>query len=248
MKTVLITGVSGGIGMATAKVFITDGWRVIGIDQYLPDESIENLNFIKGDVSSPASTTELFNEIAAMVDKLDAVVNNAALQLCKSIVETETVEWDQVMDTNVRSVYLLARHAYNMMCKSGGAIVNISSVHAIATSQNIAAYATSKGAMLAMTRAMALEFAPNNIRVNAVLPGAVDTSMLRDGLSRSSFGKDTDADSMNLLADRTPLGRIGQPREIAQAILFLADNNRSSFITGQALVVDGGAVARLSTE
>jgi NAD(P)-dependent dehydrogenase (short-subunit alcohol dehydrogenase family) len=134
------------------------------------------------------------------------------------------------------------------MHKQGGAIVNVSSVHAVATSANIAAYAASKGALLALTRALAIELAPDNIRVNAVLPGAVDTPMLHAGLSRGHVaGADLPA-LMQALSKRTVMGRIGQPTEIGQTILFLADSERSSFMTGQALVVDGGATARLSTE
>jgi len=126
--------------------------------------------------------------------------------------------------------------------------VNVSSVHAIATSANIAAYAASKGAMLALTRALAIELASNNIRVNAVLPGAVDTPMLYSGLSRGHLQGDNVLDLVEQLGSKHVIGRVGQPQEIAEAIYFLADNNRSSFMTGQGLVVDGGATCRLSTE
>jgi NAD(P)-dependent dehydrogenase (short-subunit alcohol dehydrogenase family) len=111
----------------------------------------------------------------------------------------------------------------------------------------LAAYASSKGALVAFTRSAALEFASGGVRVNAVAPGAVDTPMLRQGLLRQSTPENLD-EAMQELARRTPLRRIGSPDEIAQAILFLADNDRSSFITGQTLVIDGGALAHLSTE
>jgi glucose 1-dehydrogenase len=130
----------------------------------------------------------------------------------------------------------------------GGAIVNVSSVHAVQTSVNISAYAASKGGLLALTRAMAIEFAPDNIRVNAILPGAVDTPMLRAGMSRGHVSGGTVYDRLENLARKTVNGRIGQPAEIAHAIYFLADSTQSSFMTGQALIVDGGATARLSTE
>ncbi len=126
--------------------------------------------------------------------------------------------------------------------------MNVSSVHAIATSANIAAYAASKGAMLALTRALAIELASNNIRVNAVLPGAVDTPMLYSGLSRGHLQGDNVLDLVEQLGSKHVIGRVGQPQEIAQAIYFLADQSRSSFMTGQGLVVDGGATCRLSTE
>jgi NAD(P)-dependent dehydrogenase (short-subunit alcohol dehydrogenase family) len=123
-----------------------------------------------------------------------------------------------------------------------------SSVHAVATSANIAAYAASKGGLLALTRAMAIEFAPDDIRVNAVLPGAVDTPMLRAGLGRGHVGHGDIQERLDNLAAKTVNGRIGTPEEIAHAIYFLADNTQSSFMTGQALIVDGGATCRLSTE
>ena len=135
-----------------------------------------------------------------------------------------------------------------MKAGGGGAIVNVSSVHAVATSANISAYAASKGGLLALTRAMAIEFAPDNIRVNAILPGAVDTPMLRAGLDRDHAGGGSMLDRLENLARKTVNGRIGRPEEIAHTIYFLADNAQSSFMTGQALIVDGGATARLSTE
>jgi NAD(P)-dependent dehydrogenase (short-subunit alcohol dehydrogenase family) len=128
------------------------------------------------------------------------------------------------------------------------AIVNVSSVHAVATSANISAYAASKGGLLALTRAMAIEFAPDNIRVNAILPGAVDTPMLRAGLQRGHVSGSTMTDRLENLARKTVNRRVGTPEEIAHAIYFLADSTQSSFMTGQALIIDGGATARLSTE
>ncbi|MHB8933801.1 MAG: SDR family NAD(P)-dependent oxidoreductase, partial [Bellilinea sp.] len=158
-------------------------------------------------------------------------------------------EWDRVMDSNLRSVFLGAKLAHPMLkAGGGGAIVNVSSVHAVQTSANIAAYAASKGGLLALTRAMAIEFAPDNIRVNAILPGAVDTPMLHAGLNRDHADTGTLPDRLENLARRTVNGRVGQPGEIAHAIYFLADNEQSSFMTGQAMIVDGGATARLSTE
>jgi NAD(P)-dependent dehydrogenase (short-subunit alcohol dehydrogenase family) len=124
----------------------------------------------------------------------------------------------------------------------------MSSVHAVATSANIAAYAASKGGLLAFTRALAIEFAPDNIRVNAVLPGAVDTPMLRAGMNRGHVSGGDITTRLDNLARKTVNGRIGKPEEIAHAVYFLADENQSSFMTGQALIVDGGATARLSTE
>jgi NAD(P)-dependent dehydrogenase (short-subunit alcohol dehydrogenase family) len=121
-------------------------------------------------------------------------------------------------------------------------------VHAVQTSANISAYAASKGGLLALTRAMAIEFAADNIRVNAILPGAVDTPMLRAGLGRGHVSGGDIQTRLDNLARKTVNGRVGRPEEIAHAIYFLADETQSSFMTGQAMIVDGGATARLSTE
>ena len=131
---------------------------------------------------------------------------------------------------------------------SSGHAMGFTHLKAIATSANIAAYAASKGAMLALTRALAIELAPDHIRVNAVLPGAVDTPMLHSGLSRGHLQGDNMVDLVQQLGSKHVIGRVGQPQEIAEAIYFMADHSRSSFTTGQALVVDGGATCRLSTE
>jgi NAD(P)-dependent dehydrogenase (short-subunit alcohol dehydrogenase family) len=175
-------------------------------------------------------------------------VNNAAIQISNRLVDTTVEEWDATMASNLNSVFLTARLAHPLLKSAQGAIVNVSSVHAIATSVGVAAYATSKGAVTELTREMAMEFAKDGIRVNAVLPGAVDTAMLRSGLDRGHVQGGSIQEKLEHLGRKTVLGRVGQPREIAQAILFLADNEQSSYITGEVLVVDGGATARLSTE
>lgn len=249
-KTVLITGAAGGIGRATVFLFSEDGWQVIGVDctEYgsgFPKNGV----FIRSDISRGEELESIFTEARKFTDSLDALVNNAALQIAKPLMETTIEEWDAVMAANLRSVFLGVKLAHPLLrANGGGAIVNVSSVHAIQTSANIAAYAASKGGMLALTRAMAIEFAPDNIRVNAILPGAVDTPMLRAGLGRGHVGHGDMKERLDNLARKTVSGKVGTPEEIAQAIYFLADNEQSSFMTGQPMVVDGGATARLSTE
>lgn len=246
----LITGAAGGVGRATVKVFSESGWGVIGVDRAnfgggFPTDGL----FIKADLSKPEQVETIYNQAKSFTNRLNAVINNAAVQIVKPILETTVEEWDMVMASNLRSVFLGAKLAYPMLkAGGGGAIVNVSSVHAVATSANIAAYAASKGGLLALTRAMAIEFAPDNIRVNAILPGAVDTPMLRAGLGRDQMTGGTIVERLENLARKTVSGKIGKPEEIAKAIFFLVDPNQSSFITGQALIVDGGATARLSTE
>lgn len=249
-KTVLITGASGGIGRATVKLFAEQGWQVIGVDRQegYPEFPGDGL-YIQADISNPRDMHEIFNKVSAYTSALHAIVNNAAYQITKPLVETTAEEWDAVMASNLRSVFLCAKLAYPLLKQAGqSAIVNVSSVHAVATSANIAAYAASKGGLLALTRAIAIEFAPDDIRVNAILPGAVDTPMLRAGFNRGHVGDGTVQERLENLARKTVNGRIGQPEEIAKCIYFLADNSQSSFMTGQALIVDGGATARLSTE
>lgn len=249
-KTVLITGAAGGIGRATVALFAQMGWRVIGVDRAdfgtgFPSNGL----FVQSDVSIGENLETIFTQAQAFTGYLNALVNNAALQIAKPLLETSVEEWDAVMASNLRSVFLGARLAYPLLkAAGGGAIVNVSSVHAVATSANIAAYAASKGGLLAFTRAIAIEFAPDNIRANAILPGAVDTPMLRAGLSRGHVQGGDILARLDNLARKTVNGRIGRPEEIARAIYFLADDAQSSFMTGQALIIDGGATARLSTE
>ncbi len=249
-KTVLITGAAGGIGRATVHLFANNGWRVIGVDRLpygkgFPEKGL----FIQSEVSRPESMESIFDQVQAFSPTLDALVNNAAVQVAKPLIEMTVEEWDMVIANNLRPAFLLAKLVYPLFkAAGGGAIVNVSSVHAVQTSVNIAAYATSKGGLLALTRATAIEFAKDNIRVNAILPGAVDTPMLRAGLNRGHVSGDDIVARLDNLARKTVNGRVGQPAEIAHAIYFLADDTQSSFMTGQAMIIDGGATARLSTE
>lgn len=247
-KVVLITGAAGGIGSATAQTFSKAGYHVIGVDRRQVGPLVGVHHFIHADISDIAASRRVFAEVVDDEGRIDALINNAAIQICKPLVETTPEEWDAVMAFNLRSVYLAIRHAYPLMRGHGGAIVNVSSVHAMASSANIGAYAASKGGVLALTRALAIELAPDRIRVNAVLPGAVDTPMLHAGLNRGHVKPEDLDEPVKQLGTRHIMGRVGEPEEIAQSILFLSDSDRSSFMTGQALVVDGGATARLSTE
>ncbi|KAA0271955.1 MAG: SDR family oxidoreductase [Anaerolineales bacterium] len=249
-RTILITGAAGGIGRAAVALFTQKGWRVIGVDRsdFGADFPGKGL-FIRSDIARAEEMEGIFEKVKAVTDSLDALVNNAAVQVAKPLVETSVEEWDAVMAANLRSVFLGVKLAHPLLkAGKGGSIVNVSSVHAVQTSANIAAYAASKGGLLALTRAMAIEFAPDNIRVNAILPGAVDTPMLRAGLGRGHAGHGDMQERLDNLARKTVNGRVGTPAEIANAIYFLADAEQSSFMTGQSMIVDGGATARLSTE
>lgn len=247
-RTVLVTGANGGIGRGTVEYFAEKGWRVFGADKDACSYDFPaGGRFFQTDISRPESVARLFEDLAKITPELHALVNNAAIQIAKPLLQTSLEEWDSLMAINLRAIFYSIQQAYPLIKAVQGAIVNVSSVHAVATSADIASYAASKGAVLALTRAMAIEFAPDNVRVNTVLPGAVDTPMLDAGLSRGHVSG-TLAERKEQLASRTVIGRVGTPREIASAIYFLADNQQSSFMTGQPVIVDGGATIRLSTE
>jgi NAD(P)-dependent dehydrogenase (short-subunit alcohol dehydrogenase family) len=232
-RVVVVTGAAGGVGSATCALLAEHGWEVIGLDRH-PSPTERSLVVDIGD-------TDAIDAALSSLERVDGLVNNAAVQHFKPILETTVEEWDAVHAQNLRGAFFCLKALHRQLAASRGAIVNVSSVHAFATSHSIAAYAASKGGLVALTRAAALEFAEDGIRVNAVLPGATDTPALRAGLGREPRLEQT-------LLERTPLGRFGDPRDIAEAISFLLDCERSAFITGQTFVVDGGALARLSTE
>lgn len=232
-RIAVVTGAAQGIGLATRQVLEGDGWEVIPLDR----EPIDDPRALHVDLADADAIMDALSELP----RVDGLVNNAALQLNKPLLETSVEEWDAIAAVNVRAAFLCMKALHRQLSEAKGAVVNISSVHAHATSPSIAAYATSKGAISALTRAAALELAPLGIRLNAVLPGAIDTSALTSGFSRQP-------DAERNLIERTPLKRIGAPHEIGHMVSFLLDGERSGFATGQEFIVDGGALARLSTE
>lgn len=250
MKTVLITGVCGGIGWQTARTFLEAGWGVVGIDLEASLPTGDDVRYLQGDVSSPDFWEQHVLPALSVHEGLDAVVNNAAVQVVKPLQETSLVEWERVMQVNLRGPFLSMKYLVPLLAKRKGSVVNVASVHALATSPGNAAYAASKGGLTALTRASALDLADMGIRVNSVLPGAVDTPMLVQGLSRGLSG-DSEQEVAALkttLSEKTPCRRIGLPQEIANMIFFLSNSELSSFVNGQNMVVDGGALCRLCTE
>jgi NAD(P)-dependent dehydrogenase (short-subunit alcohol dehydrogenase family) len=245
LKTVLITGVCGGIGQALASRLDGAGWVVYGADIADCPPGFELEQFWKGNVAEEGFWRGTILPGLNTVKHLDGLVHNAAVQPCTPIIETSLAEWNETLAVNLTAAFLGVRYMAPLMAGRTAAIVHVASVHSLATSAGMAAYVASKGGLLAFTRAAALELAGQNIRVNAVLPGAVYTPMLEQGLNRSTAGP---AQAREKLISQTPLQRLGSPDEIARSIAFLLDSEQSSFITGQTLVADGGVLARLASE
>jgi len=236
-RTALITGAAAGIGAAAAERLEAEGWRAIRLARRWPDGEPEN------GITLDLRDHEALREAVASLRELDALVNNAAVMPEGPLTDLDAAAVAETLAVNLTAAIVGTAAAVPALAARGGAIVNVASVHALASRTGVAAYAASKGGLVAFTRAAAVELGREGVRVNAVVPGAVDTKMLMP----DAEGGVRD-DGLAALAARTPLGRIGQPAEIAEAIAFLADSARSSFITGEALVADGGALARLSTE
>lgn len=248
-RVALITGCNGGIGERVVREFKDDGYIVVGTD--ITDTVKANMDmFIKGDLCDSTTHESITNRIQATYGRLDCIVNVAAVQRCGPIWEMREEEWDRVYNCNVKSVYLFVKYGIDLLKASKGNIVNVGSVHSICTSDKIAAYGSSKAAIVGLTRNLAIELAQFGVRVNCVSPGAIDTDMLRAGLRRGHAGGDelTDNDLIDNLGKQHLMGKVGRTDHISKMILFLADNKRSGFTTGSNVVVDGGATIKLSTE
>ncbi len=239
-KTILITGACGGIGEGISKKFKLKGWYVIGIDIFDKNSNKYLDQYIKCDLSDPQQIDNI------NIDRLDVLVNNAAIQINKKLIDTEIEDWNKTLSVNLTAAYLLSKKFYYLLKELEGHIINISSVHATHTSENICAYATSKGGLTALTRSMALEFGKDGINVNCILPGAIDTPMLRDGLQRDhTYGDNVDKRIDNL-SKKHVMGKIGKSQDVAEVVYFLSTKTR--YMIGQSIVIDGGAIIRLSTE
>ena len=250
-KVALITGGASGIGRATALLFAREGAAVAIVDlneadgqavvQKVIDEGGQAI-FVRADVTKAADCQLAVRQTVEQLGKLDILFNNAGIIRRASVVETSEEEWDQVMATNVKSVFLLSKYAIPIMAEAGGGvIINTASNWGLVGGQNAASYCASKGAVVLLTKAMAVDHAAQNIRVNCICPGDTDTPMLRS--EARQLGKPWEQ-FLSESARAHLLQRVARPEEIAQAALYLA-SDASSFVTGTALVVDGGGLAGL---
>lgn len=239
-KTALITGALGGIGVALVRAFAGAGYRVIATDRR-PDgkDNAEYVQFdiarlVSDDAYRAATTAKLRSLLGAA--GLHVLVNNAAVQHLGSLAELTAADLRDTFDTNVLGPFLLIQALLPDLEKAQGSVVNVSSVHASLTKPGFAAYATSKAALLGLTRSLAVDLG-SRVRVNCILPAATDTPMLRAGFEGNAAGYAT-------LASMHPSGRIASPDEVARVALFLASADASA-VTGAALGVDGGIAGRL---
>jgi len=247
-KRALITGGASGIGRATALLFVREGAAVSIVDldeaggqavaHKIADEGGQAI-FVRCDVSQAADCQRAVQQTVDELGGLDILFNNAGVIRRASVLETSEEEWDRVMAVNVKSVFLLSKCAIPFMAQAGGGvIINTASGWGLVGGRKAAAYCASKGAVVLLTKAMALDHGDQNIRVNCLCPGDTDTPMLR--YEAQQLGE-SDKRFLAEAAER-PLRRIGKPEDIAQAALYLA-SDASSFVTGTALVVDGGGLA-----
>jgi NAD(P)-dependent dehydrogenase (short-subunit alcohol dehydrogenase family) len=247
-KVALITGAASGIGRATALLFAREGAAVALFDR---DETggkavartIEGDGgralFVHGDVTRDADCGRALDETVGRFGGLHVLFNNAGIMRRATILETSEEDWDRVMEVNVKSIFLLSRRAVPIMARAGGGvIINTASNWGLVGGARAAVYCASKGAVVLLTKAMALDHGPQNIRVNCICPGDTDTPMLRS--EAHMLGEPLD----RFLAESAdvPLRRVARPEDIAQAALYLA-SDASSFVSGAPLIVDGGFVA-----
>ena len=246
-KVALITGAASGIGRATALLFAREGAAVAITDINQAGQNVVakivatggRAIFEHADVTRAADCRRVVERTMQKLGAIDVLFNNAGIMRRASVLELNEADWDQVMAVNVKAIFLMSRQVVPIMIKAGGgSIINTASGWGLAGGPRAAVYCASKGAVVLMTKAMAVDHGPQKIRVNCICPGDTDTGMLHD--EARQLGEQEDA--FLTQSARRPLGRIGRPEEIARAALYLACD-ASSFVTGTALVVDGGGLA-----
>lgn len=244
----VITGAGRGIGKAIVEAMVAEGASVAAnaitkrsldsLSKHLVSSNKESpLLPLLGDASDPAFAQRAFGEVAERFGKIDVLVNNVGIGLPKPAVDLSVDEWDRIMDVNLRSAFVWSRLAARHILKAGrqGTIINVGSNLAVIGRKDRAAYTASKAGLLGLTRALAAEWGPAGIRVNAVAPGTIRTDRVADIINR---GAASEADYL----ERIPLGRLGTPKEVANVVVFLASDS-ASYINGETIFVDGGTAA-----
>lgn len=250
-KVAIITGASQGIGKGIAETFGTEGAKIViaDIDEELGSQTVNEFNnkgiqsiFQQTDVGDEASVIELMKRTSEEFGKIDILVNNAGISIRKAVHETSIEEWQKLINTNLTGAFLCSKHVIPEMKKQESAsIINMSSWHAEKTITRFAAYATAKGGLAALTRQMALDYGKDQIRVNAVGPGMVDTPSIHQTFE--SLGNKEEA--FKQTKDYNPMNRIADVQDIANACLFFA-SDESKYISGQTIVVDGGQINKMA--
>ena len=233
MKTALVTGGGSGIGAAVARRLVADGLEVV-----VSDASLDAAEAVAAEIGGRAVQLDVRDEeqVAPAMAGLDVLINVAGIGSTTNAPETPLEVWENVFAVNARGTFLCCKHAIpGMAARGSGAIVNVASVAALIGLRNRAAYSASKGAVVALTRALAIDHVADGIRVNAVCPGTVDSPWVRRLVEEAG-------ESLDALKQRQPMGRLGTPEEIADAIGYLASEH-AAFVTGSVLVIDGGLTA-----
>ncbi len=238
-KIALVTGAAQGIGLACGQALAADGHLVVAVDIKAREVETAAAEIGAGavayvcDMSAPASVRSLFDSVESEHGDVSVLVNNAGIALPCDFLDVSLDDFRKVIDLNLTGTFAATQRAARQMVSKGirGAVVNMSSVNAQVAIPAIAAYCASKGGVMQLTKAAALALAPHGIRVNAVGPGSIDTEMMA--------AVNASPDAMKMVLSRTPLGRIGDPREVAEVVAFLA-SERASYVTGETIYVDGG--------